>query len=82
LIKRICNVIHWGGFIFSIFCLYLIADGTYNSFQSPYRDDNDNYYLVIFFMGFFFSPIPTLVGAVINYILTGRKNILPWRNDE
>ena len=80
MIKRISNVIHWGSFIFSIFCFYLLAQGSYNSFQSSYRDDN--YFLVILLYGFLLSPIPTLAGAVINYILTGRKNILPWRNDE
>lgn len=72
--ERISYVLHWASFIISILTLIVMIMASYEEYKSPYGTDN----LALFFLSFLLAALPTLTGALINYILTGKKNILPW----
>ena len=70
-INRIGIVLHWSGFIYSLFLLVLFGYSTFIENGVPWWTKT--------LIGIPFGLSFWIGGWVLRYILSGNKNIFPWK---
>jgi hypothetical protein len=70
IINRLGIILHWLGFIFFIFCCLLLIMSQFNETGNPLWLRT----IVLLPYGFIFW----IGGWVIKFLLTGKKDFLPW----
>jgi len=70
-LNRIGIVIHWSGFIYSLFLLVVVGSSLFVETGFPWWTK--------FIVGIPFGVSFWIGGWVLRYIVSGNKNIFPWK---